>query len=112
MKSNRVVINSRQGCSRHGGERERSEAATAVARSVPGLRVPPGAPPGGGLGAGGGQGWRQQRRGDEARGLGRDADLDAAGRGCAMLPLCHAGRVAHGAQGPRVPASARGGGRC
>lgn len=30
MKSNRVVINSRQGCSRHGGERERSEAATAL----------------------------------------------------------------------------------
>lgn len=48
--------------------------------------------------------------GNEPRGLGQDED--AAGRGCAMLPLCHAGRVARGAQGPGVPASARGGGRC
>lgn len=105
MKSNRVVINSRQGRSRHGGERERSEAATALLapcrgsgfRPVPRL-------------AGDGGGKRAGLEATEPRGLGQDAD--AAGRGCAMLPLCHAGRVARGAQGPRVPASTRGGGRC
>lgn len=49
MKSNHVVINSRQGCSRH-----REEGAIGgryrVACSVPGRRVPPGAPPGRGRG--------------------------------------------------------------
>lgn len=99
MKSNRVVINSRQGCSRHGGERERSEAATALLapcrgsgfRPVPRL-----------AGDGGGR-----RAGLEATATWGRAPWPGPGRGRGRARLCHAAFVPRRAGGARRAGSPR-----
>lgn len=99
MKSNRVVINSRQGCSRHGGERERSEAATALLapcrgagfRPVPRL-----------AGEGGGR-----RAGLAATATWGRVPWPAPGRGRGRARLGHAAFVPRQAGGARCAGSRR-----
>lgn len=98
MKSNHVVINSRQGCSRH-----REEGAIGgryrLACSVPGRRVPPGAPPGRGRGG--------RRAGLAATATWGRAPWPGPGRRRCRALLCHAAFVPRREGGARCAGSRR-----
>lgn len=99
MKSNRVVINSCQGCSRHGGERERSEAATALLAPCRGAGfrpVPRLAREGGG-----------RRAGLAATATWGRVPWPAPGRGRGRARLGHAAFVPRRAGGARCAGSRR-----